>query len=86
MPNRYSDAHIDLFDRLTFFGATQRRFGLDLWCRALGIESPKEEISGQDVGEMFGAGRYVDIARYCVRDVRATAELFMVWETCVRSD
>jgi hypothetical protein len=84
MPNRYNGPHIDLFDRLTFFGATQRKFGLDLWCRALGIKSPKEEFSGKDVGDIFRAGRYLDIARYCVRDVRATAELFRLWETYVK--
>jgi DNA polymerase elongation subunit (family B) len=86
MPNRYSDAHIDLFDRLTFFGAAQRRFGLDLWCRALGIKSPKEEVSGEDVGELFRAGRHLDIARYCVRDVRATAELLKLWETYIKGN
>lgn len=85
VPNRYSDAHIDLFDRLTFFGAAQRRFGLDLWCRAMGIKSPKEEVSGGEVGALFKEGRYLDIARYCVRDVRATAELLKVWEEYVRA-
>ena len=57
MPNRYSDDHVDLFDRLSFFSATQRRFGLDIWCRALGIPSPKDAgICGAEVGDAFRAG------------------------------
>jgi DNA polymerase elongation subunit (family B) len=42
MPNRYADTHIDLLDQLTFFGASRRRFSLDMWCRTFGIKSPKE--------------------------------------------
>ena len=43
MPNRYGDTHIDLFDQLSFFGATRRKFSLDMWCRTFGIKSPKSE-------------------------------------------
>ena len=80
MPNRYGDAHIDLMDRLSFFGSVRRRFSLDMWCRTLGIDSPKEEVHGGDVGRLFADGRHLDIARYCARDIRATAELFRIWE------
>ncbi len=85
MPNRYSsDEHIDLMDRLTFFGSVRRRFSLDMWCRAFGIKSPKEEVSGKQVPEMFREGRYLDIARYCARDLFATRELLMYWEKYMR--
>lgn len=81
IPNRYSDKHIDLLDRLTFFGAARRRFSLDAWCHAFGIKSPKEDgISGADVGRYFADGRHEEIARYCVRDVCATAELLQRYE------
>lgn len=83
MPNRYSGPHIDLLDQLTFFGAT-RRFSLDLWCRALGIESPKQDTCGHEVKEMFRAGKYLDIARYCAGDLRATKELLDLWQTYMR--
>jgi DNA polymerase elongation subunit (family B) len=85
MPNRYGDTHIDLLDQLTFYGASRRRFSLDMWCRAFGIESPKAGgITGYDVKDLFRAGKYVEIARYCAGDLRATAELLDVWEQHIR--
>lgn len=85
MPNRYGDAHIDLFDQLTFYGASRRKFSLDMWCRAFGIKSPKDEgISGADVKDLYRAGKHLEIARYCAGDLRATAELFTVWEKHIR--
>jgi DNA polymerase elongation subunit (family B) len=80
MPNRYSNEHIDLMDKLSFFGATRRRFSLDMWCRAFGIKSPKEDVTGYQVSDLFRAGRYEDIARYCVRDIFATKDLFEYWD------
>ncbi len=85
MPNRYSDAHIDLLDQLTFYGAYRRRFSLDMWCRAFGIKSPKESgITGYEVKDLYKAGRCLDIAKYCVGDLVATGELFNYWETYIR--
>jgi predicted PolB exonuclease-like 3'-5' exonuclease len=81
MPNRYYDSHIDLADRLTFFGATRNRNNLHLWCQALGIKSPKDSgITGYDVGRLHNEGKYMDIARYCAGDLWATKELFNYWE------
>jgi len=85
MPSRYSDAHIDLMDRLSFYGAVRRKFSLDMWCRAFGIASPKAEVTGYEVTGLFGSGRYLDIARYCARDLHATRELFHYWETYIKS-
>jgi DNA polymerase elongation subunit (family B) len=80
MPNRYWDAHIDLYDRLGFFGAVRRTMSLHMWCQALGIRSSKANgITGYDVPKLFKDGRYLDIARYCFDDIRATAELFEYW-------
>jgi hypothetical protein len=85
MPNRYGDTHIDLFDQLTFYGATRRKFSLDMWCRTFGIKSPKSEgITGYEVKNLFRAGKYLDIARYCAGDLKATAELLSVWQTYFR--
>ena len=85
MPNRYGDAHIDLFDQLSFYGATRRKFSLDMWCRTFGIKSPKEDgITGYDVKELFKAKRCLEIARYCVGDIRATRELLFYWEKYIR--
>ena len=85
MPNRYGDTHIDLFDQLSFFGATRRKFSLDMWCRTFGIKSPKSEgITGYEVKDLYQAGRYRDIARYCAGDLKATAELLAVWDNYLR--
>jgi len=85
MPNRYQDTHIDLFDRLTFFGASKRRFNLDIWCRTLGIKSPKSDgITGNDIKSLFDKGLYKDIAQYCAGDLRATRELLFLWERHIK--
>lgn len=85
LPNRYSDLHIDLLDQLTFYGASKRRFSLDMWCRTFNIKSPKSDgITGYDVKGLFTSGRYTDIARYCAGDLRATRELLLVWENYIK--
>jgi len=72
--------HCDLMDILSFFGAT-RPFSLSFWCRTLGIDDPKKEgIDGAAVGELYNKGKILDIARYCLRDVVATMELFHIVE------
>ena len=86
LPNRYAASHIDLCDQLTFYGAMKRRFSLDMWCRTFGIKSSKDEgITGAGVKDFYEAGRYVDIARYCARDIRATGELFHIWEQYLKT-
>jgi DNA polymerase elongation subunit (family B) len=85
MPNRYGDTHIDLLEQLTFYGASRRRFNLDMWCRTFGITSPKEGgITGDEIKDLFKAGRYLDIARYCIGDIRATKELLFYWENYIK--
>lgn len=81
MPNRYSDKHIDLFDRLSHYGTLRKKFNLDIWCRTFNIKSPKSEgITGYDVKRLFKEGRFLDIAKYCAGDLWATRELFLTWE------
>ncbi len=82
MPYRYGQGpHVDLFDQLSFLGAVQRRFSLDMWCKAFGIKSPKEDgVTGLQVKDLFYSGRYFDIAQYCARDLMATKELYSFWE------
>lgn len=85
LPNRYGDIHIDLLDQLTFYGASRRKFSLDMWCRTFGIKSPKESgITGYDVKDLYRSGKGLDIAKYCAGDLRATAELFSIWEKYIR--
>lgn len=78
LANRYSmGEHCDLAEVLTFFGAAQERFSLDYWCRRFGITSPKEGgLDGSHVGQYYADGRLDEIAEYCLRDSRATGELY----------
>ncbi len=93
MTNRYlgfqpSNArHIDLKDQFTFYGAKKERLGLHFWCQAFGISSPKiGEVKGEDITDLFKAGEYEKIARYCLADVLATRLLFQKWEEFLRFD
>jgi DNA polymerase elongation subunit (family B) len=80
MSYRYGDEHIDLLEQFTFYGAT-RKFNLDFYCKAFGIESPKTaEVSGMEVKNLYDAGRIKDIAVYCSRDIYATYQLYKIWE------
>jgi DNA polymerase elongation subunit (family B) len=78
--SRYdTKSHIDLLEQFTFFGLT-RKFNLDFYCKAFGIESPKtKEISGMEVKNLYEAGRLKDIAIYCSRDIYATYQLYEIW-------
>ncbi|PKL83597.1 MAG: 3'-5' exonuclease [Ignavibacteriae bacterium HGW-Ignavibacteriae-3] len=78
--NRFdSSNHIDLLEQLTYFGLT-KKFNLDFYCQAFGVDSPKSKgITGMDVKELYKAGRIKDIAIYCGADVKATFELYKIW-------
>jgi len=85
MSNRYLGSqrgatHIDLFDQLTFYGSVRKKGSLHLWCRAMGIDSPKQAgINGDDVARLFKEKKFMDIARYNTRDLVATKELYERW-------
>jgi DNA polymerase elongation subunit (family B) len=80
-----AEPHCDLADQLTFYSGTRdgagRRFNLDFYCKAFGIESPKGHgVTGMDVNELVNQKRYREIAEYCLRDVRATVQLYRIWK------
>ena len=81
-----TDPHCDLAEQFTFYNVSGRegaakRFNLDFYCKAFGIESPKSHgVTGMDVSNLLAEGRYREIAEYCVRDVRATVELYRIWK------
>lgn len=81
LPYRYDAAiHCDLLEQLTFYGAF-RKFNLDFYCKAFGIKSPKSEgITGLSLGPLFREGKFREIAKYCLGDIQATAELFRRWD------
>jgi DNA polymerase elongation subunit (family B) len=79
MANRYDKIHIDLLDQLTYYGLT-KKFNLDFYCHAFGVESSKSKgVTGMEVKTLYEAGRIKEIAIYCGEDVRATYELFEIW-------
>ncbi len=82
-----TEPHCDLAEQFTFYGVSgregaARRFNLDFYCKAFGIDSPKSQgVTGMDINSLLAEGRYRDIAEYCLRDVRATVELYRLWKT-----
>jgi 3'-5' exonuclease len=80
MGYRYGDEHIDLLEQFTFYSAT-RKFNLDFYCHAFGIETPKTtKVSGMEVKNLYEAGRIKDIAVYCSKDIYATYQLYKIWD------
>jgi len=83
---RYAhEPHCDLAEQFTFYGVSgrdgaARKFNLDFYCKAFGIESPKNQgVTGLDVNRLMAEGRYREIAEYCLRDVQATVRLYHIW-------
>jgi DNA polymerase elongation subunit (family B) len=83
---RYAtEPHCDLAEQFSFYNVSgregaARKFNLDFYCKSFGIDSPKSHgVTGMDVNTLLVAGRYREIAEYCLRDVRATVELYRVW-------
>ena len=76
--------HCDLMEQLTFYGAV-RKFNLEFYAKAFGIKSPKADgVDGSMVGDLYKAGKYMEIARYCFRDLVATKELYDYWDKYLR--
>lgn len=81
-----TEPHCDLAEQLSFYGVSgrdgaARRFNLDFYCKAFGIESPKSHgVTGMDVGTLLAEGRQREIAEYCLRDVQATLLLHRIWK------
>ena len=81
-----TDPHCDLAEQLTFYNVSgrdgaARKFNLDFYCKAFGIESPKSHgVSGMDVKRLMEEGRHREIAEYCLRDVVATVKLYQMWK------
>ena len=84
---RYAtEPHCDLAEQFCFYGVSgrdgaARKFNLDFYCKAFGIDSPKSHgVTGMDVGKLLAEGRQREIAEYCLRDVQATRLLHRVWK------
>lgn len=85
---RYSlQDNCDLLEVLTFMGALswQHRYSLDFWCHQFGIESPKQDMDGSQVGEVWRSGDLEKLIRYSIADVKATAELYKAVKPLIES-
>jgi hypothetical protein len=60
------------------FGDRKNFTSLALLTHILGIPTPKDDISGADVGRVYHEERDLErIATYCKKDVVATVQLFL---------
>ena len=77
--NRFNGNHIDLFDWLSNYGAFRMVGGLNLMARRgdrpAGVG--KMEVAGDQVYEMYRAGRRQDINDYCMFDTLDTYFVFL---------
>ncbi|MBM2815111.1 MAG: 3'-5' exonuclease, PolB [Ignavibacteria bacterium] len=81
--------HYDMIDELCFYQGAQtgatKRYNFDFYAQAFGIKSPKAEgIDGSKVAQFYSDGRITEIAEYCLRDVTATWELFLIWKSFLK--
>jgi len=85
LPYRYdASKHCDLLEQFTFYGAI-RKFNLDFYCKAFGVDSPKSHgVTGLRLGTLWNEKRFREIAEYCLGDLKATAELYRRWEAYLK--
>lgn len=75
--NRYNiDAHLDLYDLLSNFGATRLPGGLNLLANLIG-KPGKSGVDGSQVQDMYDAGEVEAINNYCRCDVLDTYFVFL---------
>jgi len=71
-----SQAHLDLHELLTNFGATRFTGGLNLAANLIG-KPGKMEVQGEMVQDMFDEGKLAEINNYCKCDVLDTYFVFL---------
>lgn len=59
------------------FGEFRNFTSLALLTEVLGISNPKDDLDGSQVSEVYYAGDYDRIARYCEKDVLAVAQVLL---------
>lgn len=65
-----------VYDTMVQWAGAGNRISLDKLCLALGIESPKGDITGATVGQAVADGRLLEVADYCAGDVIAVREVW----------
>ena len=72
----WETSFLDISEIFSFGAYGQAHTSLDLMCCVLGVDSPKEEISGKDVHRVYWEGGIDKIIEYCEKDVAAVIECF----------
>ena len=70
----------NVFDTMTAWAGSRGTIGLERLCEALGIESPKGDMAGNQVAAAWAAGEFDRIAAYNKRDVEAVRQVFRKFE------
>jgi predicted PolB exonuclease-like 3'-5' exonuclease len=65
-----------IFDTMVQFAGVGKTIGLDRLALAFGIAGKLDGHKGADVWPMVQAGRFEEVADYCVRDVELTREVY----------
>ena len=73
---RFGTKHIDLHDWLSNYSAIKMQGGLNLLAKVIG-KPGKVEMSGDDVYDLYKAGKISQIHEYCVGDVLDTYFVFL---------
>jgi len=63
-----------VYDTMTQWAGQRGTVSLEKLCLALGVPSPKSDITGSTVGQAVADGRIDEVAAYCRGDVTATRE------------
>lgn len=71
--DRYRTPHVDLMDKLTWYGAVPPR-SLHWYARRFGLPVD-DTVKGADVAGLVAEGRWEDVAAHCLSDVRLTRAL-----------
>ena len=64
-----------VFDTMVQWAGVGGRVSLDKLCKALGIKTPKDGITGATVWDAVKSGRLDEVADYCAKDVEATRQV-----------
>ncbi len=68
------DGIIDLMQELSFDDIGRRK-KLSFYAKRLGLDAPKDEHSGADIGALVAAGNFDAVAAHCRADVATTVAL-----------
>lgn len=66
-----------VYDTMIQWAGVGGRISLDKLCKALGIKTPKGDITGATVWDAIQAGRIDEVAAYCAGDVDATRQVHL---------